>query len=389
MGQLVAQPPADDLLTRVRRRLADASDPTAATAEAIAEAVRQEAGGVIGDAELLRMVRTMRDELTGAGVLDPLLRLPGVTDILVTSPDEVWIDRGAGMERVEVCFPGPAEVRRLAVRLAGACGRRLDDAQPYVDAHLPGGIGGVGGAGVRVHAVLSPPAKDHTLISLRVLHPARRGLVDLAESGFAPPEAIAMLRAVIAHRCSFLVSGGTGTGKTTLLSALLAEVAATERIVCIEDTPELQPAHPHVVSLVTRPPNIEGAGEITRAELLRQALRMRPDRVVVGEVRGGEIVDLLGALNTGHQGGGGTVHANTIGDVPARVEALGALGGVSAQAIAAQFIAAVHVVIGVRRSAQGRRLAAIGVVEPDQPMRVSQVWPGDRDAFQRRVGELS
>ena len=263
------------LLDRVRRRLVESAAGTGA--EDIARAVREETGGVVGDAELLALLRTLRGELVGAGPLDRLLRLPGVTDVLVTAPDAVWIDRGGGPERVDVGFRDDAEVRRLAVRLASACGRRLDDAQPFVDGHLPGGAGD---AGVRVHAMLSPPADGNTLISLRVLRRAAMGLDDLVASGSVAGVAADLVRRVIASRRAFVVVGGTGTGKTTLLSALLAEVPARERILCVEDTPELHPDHPHVVKLVARPPNIEGAGEITQRDLLRQALRMRPDRIV-------------------------------------------------------------------------------------------------------------
>ncbi|WP_448851724.1 TadA family conjugal transfer-associated ATPase [Corynebacterium sp. 335C] len=364
---------APDLLARVRSRLADGGG-AASTADLIA-AVRAETGGVVGDAELLDLVRRLRGELSGCGPLDPLLRLPGVTDVLVTAPGAVWVDRGRGLERTGVVFDGDADVRRLAVRLAGACGRRLDDARPWADAHLPGGVPGAG-AGVRVHAVLAPPARGATQLSLRVLHPARRGLADLAAGGFAPPEAVDLLRRIVAARLSFLVAGGTGTGKTTLLAALLAEAAPTERILCIEDTPELAPAHPHVVSLTTRPANIEGAGEITQRDLVRQSLRMRPDRVVVGEIRGAEVVDLLAALNTGHDGGAGTVHANSAADVPARLEALGALGGLGREALHAQLLPAIRVVLAVSRRGGRRRLESVGVLA-GPPARVEAAWSAD------------
>lgn len=356
------------LLDRVRRRLVETS--AGVGAEEIARAVREETGGVVGDAQLLALLRTLRGELVGAGPLDRLLRLPGVTDVLVTAPDEVWVDRGDGPERAGVSFRDDAEVRRLAVRLASSCGRRLDDAQPFVDGHLPGGAGD---AGVRVHAMLSPPAARSTLISLRVLRRASMGLDDLVAAGALGPEAAGMARRVIASRRAFVVVGGTGSGKTTLLSALLGEVPARERILCVEDTPELRPEHPHVVGLVARPPNIEGAGEITQRDLLRQALRMRPDRIIVGEIRGAEVVDLLAALNTGHEGGAGTVHANSAADVPARFEALGALGGLGRDALHAQLAPALRVVLAVERAAGVRRLAQIGVLDGN-PVRVRTAW---------------
>ena len=203
-------------------------------------------------------------------------------------------------------------------------GRRLDDASPFVDAPLP--------HGVRLHAVL-PPIVEQVTVTLRVPRHRVWTLSDLVTSGMVPAEAEPLLRQVLARRASFLISGGTGSGKTTLLNALLGEVDPCERLVVVEDTRELAPRHPHVVRAQTRPPNIEGAGAVTLQHLVRQTLRMRPDRIVVGEVRGAEVVDLLTALNTGHAGGCSTVHANSAVDVVARLEALGALGGLSRFAV--------------------------------------------------------
>src|SRR5690606_12096635 len=203
--------------------------------------------------------------------------------------------------------------------------------------------------GVRLHAVLSPVALGGTCLSLRVLRPATQGLDALSRAGTVSAEAKTLLRKIIRARLAFLVVGGTGAGKTTLLSALLAEVAAEERIVCVEDAAELAPPHPHVVRLVARPANIEGAGAITLRDLVRQALRMRPDRIVVGEVRGAEVVDLLTTLNSGHDGGAGTVHANSPHEVPARLEALAGSGGMDRSALHSQLAAAVQVVLHVQR----------------------------------------
>lgn len=262
---------AVDLVERVRVRLAAAGG-EAGVGE-LAAAVRAEARGVVGDADVLAAVRTLQREFVGAGPLEPLLRDPGVSDVLVTGPGAVWVDRGAGLERAEVVFDDEDAVRRLAQRLAAAAGRRLDDASPYVDARLPG-------SGVRLHAVLPPVAADGTCVSLRVLRPARHDLDGLRVSGTVDAEGVALLESVVAARLAFLVTGGTGSGKTTVLSALLARVPAQERIVCVEDAEELRPAHPHVVRLVSRPANVEGAGQILLRDLVRQALRMRPDRLV-------------------------------------------------------------------------------------------------------------
>lgn len=350
----------EELLERVRHRLAEVSGHLSPAL--VARAIRAEAGGVLGDTDLLAALRVLQTELSGAGPLEALLREPTTADVLVTAPDAVWVDRGAGLERTDVRFADESAVRRLAQRLALSAGRRLDEAQPWVDGRLP--EAGYGGAGVRLHAVLPPVAADGTTVSLRVLRPATQGLDVLVESGSVPAEVAGLLEAVVAARLAFLVVGGTGSGKTTMLAALLARVDHRERIVCVEDAAELAPQHPHVVRLVARAPNVEGVGEVTVRQLVRQALRMRPDRVVVGEVRGAEVVDLLTALNTGHDGGAGTVHANSPREVPARLEALAALGGMDAAALHSQLAAAVQVVLHVHRGTDGARgLAAVGVLE--------------------------
>lgn len=364
-----------ELLDRVRDRLAEGAgevDPAR-----VAAALRAEAGGMLGDTDLLRALRLLQTEMTGAGVLEPLLHDPEVADVLVTAPDAVWVDRGRGLRRTTVRFPDEAAVRRLAQRLALSAGRRLDDAQPWVDGRLSGTEAALGNSfGVRLHAVLSPIAHGGTCLSLRVLRPAAQGLDALAASGAVLPEAKALLENIIRARLAFLVIGGTGAGKTTLLSGLLAKVDPAERIICVEDAAELAPPHPHVVRLVARPANVEGAGEVTVRDLVRQALRMRPDRLVVGEVRGPEVVDLLTALNTGHDGGAGTVHANSPREVPARLEALAALGGMSRAALHSQLAAAIQVVLHVHRDPDGTRtLREIGLVTPTETqVRITPAW---------------
>lgn len=347
-----------ELIERVRHRLVNSD--AAVTSEAVAAAVRQEAGGIVGETDVLAALQQTQQEFLGAGALEPLLRIPDVADVLVTAPDEVWVDSGNGLRRCEVTFPDEESVRRLAQRLALSAGRRLDDAQPWVDAWLPRAAG----AGtIRLHAILPPLSTDNTCLSLRVLRPATHDLADLRRRGTFDDVIADVLRSVIVNKRAFLICGGTGAGKTTLLSAMLGETPATERIVCVEEAGELRPTHPHVVRLVTRPPNIEGVGEVRVRDLVRQALRMRPDRLVVGEVRGAEVCELLAALNTGHEGGGGTVHANSLEEVPARIEALAALGGLTGAALHSQLDAAIHVAVHVRRDADGnRRVTGIGVV---------------------------
>lgn len=341
-----------DLLDAVRLRLAASGDePTPA---AVAAALRAQ-GRLLGDAEVLDVVTALRSEMVGAGPLEPLLADEDVTDVLVNGPDEVWVDRGAGLEPAEVAFADAGAVRRLAQRLAAAAGRRLDDARPWVDARLPDGT--------RLHAVLPPVAIGAPYLSLRVVRPRGFTLDELVAVGSMTPVTARLLRAVLDARLSFLVSGATGTGKTTLLSCLLSLVGPRERIVLAEDSAELRPHHPHVVRLETRPGNQEGAGQVTLRDLVRQALRMRPDRLVVGEVRGPEVLDLLAALNTGH-GGCGTVHANAARDVPARLEALGSTAGLDRAALHSQLAAALSVVVHLVRDRSGlRRVAEVHVLE--------------------------
>ncbi|MGI5339194.1 TadA family conjugal transfer-associated ATPase [Streptomyces sp. CA-181903] len=344
------------LLDAVRLRLAGTgTEPTPAR---VAEALRQE-GRLLGDTEVLGIATRLRSELVGTGPLEPLLAEPDVTDVLVTAPDRVWVDRGSGLRRVDVSFPDAAAVRRLAQRLAAVAGRRLDDARPWVDARLPDGT--------RLHAVLPPVAVGSTCLSLRVVRPRAFTLDELAAAGTLPPSGQWLLRAVLDARLSFVISGGTGSGKTTLLSSLLGLVAPDERIVLAEDSAELRPDHPHVVRLESRPANQEGTGRVTLRDLVRQALRMRPDRLVVGEVRGPEVTDLLAALNTGHEGGCGTVHANAAADVPARLEALGSTAGLDRAALHSQLAAALSVVIHLVRGRDGRRrVAEVHVLDRDR-----------------------
>jgi pilus assembly protein CpaF len=337
----------------VRDRLA--RNPGELTPHRVAEALR-ESGRPVGDAAVLAVYEALRRDVVGAGPLEPLLRTPHVTDVLVNGAERVYLDRGSGLELTPVRFPDEESVRRLAQRLAAVGGRRLDDATPYVDLRLPDGT--------RFHAVLAPLARPGTLVSLRVPRPRTFTIDELVDRGTLTPDTARVLRAIVRARLAFLVTGGTGTGKTTLLAALLSLVDRDERIVLVEDASELRPEHPHVVALEGRPANIEGAGAVEVRTLVRQALRMRPDRLVVGEVRGGEVVDLLAALNTGHEGGCGTLHANSAVDVPARVEALALAAGLGRAAAHSQLASAVHVVLHLARGPDGvRRLRQVAVPE--------------------------
>ena len=342
---------APQLLDEVRGQLAESG--AGCSPQSVAAALRA-SGRPVGQATVLAVHDALRSESIGAGPLDPLLVLPGITDILVNGPDRVWFDRGRGLERSEIRFADDDAVRRLAQRLAAAGGRRLDDSSPCVDVRLADGT--------RCHAVLAPLVRPGSSISLRIPHRLGLGLDDLVECGTMPDRGRALVQRILGARLAFLVTGGTGSGKTTLLGALLSAVPDTERLVIAEDSTELRPSHPHVVSLEARPPNLEGAGEITLRTLVREALRMRPDRLVVGEVRGSEVVDLLAALNTGHEGGCGTLHANSPAAVPARIEALALPAGMGRDAVHAQVAAGIGCVLHVARARDGtRRLTEVGV----------------------------
>lgn len=290
-----------------------------------------------------------------------LWEVPGVTDVLINGPGEVWIDRGIGLERADAVVPGvavadsAADIRALAVRLASLAGRRLDDASPAVDARLPDGA--------RLHAVLPPIADGCALLSLRRVRSASMTWEDLVCQGAVHPLIEPVLRGLVHAKASVIVSGATGSGKTTLLATLLAEVDPNERIVLIEEAGEVRPTHPHVVRLVERPPNVDGAGAMGMARLVREALRMRPDRLVLGECRGAEIREVLLALNTGHRGSLTTLHANAAADVPARLVALGALADLSEHAVAVHSAAAFAAVIHVEKDADRRRVAEVSILQ--------------------------
>lgn len=327
------------MLAGVRERLSRVNGRP--SRDQVVDALRA-SGTVLGSTALEEMIVRVRAELLGAGDLQVFLEDPQVTDVLVNGPADVWVDRGRGLERTGVDLGTAQDVRELAVRLAAAGGQRLDDACPTVDARLPDGT--------RLHAVIEPVAAAGAVISLRVLRTRAFTLDELVAAWMIPPGWEPVLDAIVAERASFLVSGATGTGKTTLLAALLSMVDPAERIITIEEARELAPAHPHVVSLVARRPNIEGSGAVDLSMLVRNALRMRPDRIVLGECRGAEVRDVLTALNTGHEGGCATVHANAAADVPARLEALAALAGMDREAVAAQAASALDVVIHLRRT---------------------------------------
>ncbi len=371
---------------RVRDLLA--GEPGELTPHRVAAALRA-TGGPVGDATVLAVFEDLRRDVVGAGPLEPLLRLDGVTDVLVNGCEPVRVDRGRGLETTDVVLPDEAAVRRLAQRLAALGGRRLDDATPYVDVRLPDGT--------RCHAVLAPLARPGSSISLRLPRREAPDLAGLVALGMMDAEVASLLRDVVARRLAFLVTGGTGTGKTTLLAAMLGAADPAERLVVVEDSSELRPRHPHVVGLEARLANAEGAGAVDLRTLVRQSLRMRPDRVVVGEVRGGEVVELMAALNTGHEGGCGTLHANTAASVPARVEALALAAGLGREAAHSQLASALDVVVHLSRGGDGRRRVAemalvgrdaTGMVESRCALRVGPDGVLTRGAAARELLDL-
>lgn len=307
-----------------------------------AEVVRGACPPASGTAHLLGDLATINAELAGFGPqLAPLLQDPTVTDVLINGPQQVWVDSGSGLCKTKLDFGSSANLRALAVRLAGAAGKRLDDAAPIADGTLPGGI--------RLHAVLPPLAVPYPVISLRC--PRAKGLnfAQLVECGTVPTTLAPVVTALIARKASCFISGATGSGKTTLLSALLELVPANQRIVCIEEVSELFPAHPHLVHLQERSANVQGAGAVPMSSLVRAAMRMRPDRIVLGECRGAEVREVLSAMNTGHEGTWATVHANAVTEVPARLVALGALALMPESTVAAQVVAGVDAFLQIRR----------------------------------------
>jgi pilus assembly protein CpaF len=303
----------------------------------------------LNHAERKQLVGDVLDELLGLGPLEPLLKDPTITDVLVNGHAKVYVERYGVLELSPVRFKDEKHLLRIIQKIVSAVGRRIDESSPLVDARLADGS--------RVNAVVSPLAIDGCLLSIRKFARIPISLDRLIEIGSVPLEVAEVLRAVVASRRNVLISGGTGSGKTTLLNAMSAFIADHERIVTIEDSAELQLQQHHVVRLETRPPNIEGKGEITQRDLVKNALRMRPDRIILGEVRAGEAFDMLQAMNTGHDGSMTTVHANTARDALSRVEQMIGMSGVDipARSARAQIASAINVVIQVARLSDGRR----------------------------------
>jgi pilus assembly protein CpaF len=301
-----------------------------------------------------QMVEDIRHEFFGLGPLEPLLADPTVSDILVNSPYRIFVERGGRLERAGVSFNDNDHVMRVIERIVSSVGRRIDESSPMVDARLQDGS--------RVNAVIPPVALDGPMLSIRRFGKIPLKMETLIEKGALTNEMAEMFRMCVKARLNILISGGTGAGKTTLLNALSAYIPEDQRIITIEDSAELMLQQPHVGRMETRPRNIEGRGEITQRDLVKNALRMRPDRIVIGEVRGGEAIDMLQAMNTGHDGSLTTIHANTPKDALIRVETMIQMAGlrISERAMRQQIASAIDLIIQVTRLSDGtRRITSI------------------------------
>ena len=299
--------------------------------------------------ELGLFVDEVIDELTGLGPLEPLLKDPTVSDILINTHESVYVERQGVLEPAAVRFKDEAHVLRIVNKIVAAVGRRVDESSPMVDARLHDGS--------RINAAIRPVAVDGPLVSIRKFAKQAFDLTRLVDNTTLRPAMAALLREAVQGRLSMMISGGTGSGKTTLLNALSRFISNRERIITIEDAAELQLQQPHVGRLETRPPNLEGKGEIRQRELVKNALRMRPDRILIGEVRGEEAFDMLNAMNTGHEGSLTTIHANSARDAIARLEQMVAMAGLtmSEHAVRAHIASAIRIIVQMQRLHDGQR----------------------------------
>ncbi|MFA5786625.1 MAG: CpaF family protein [Actinomycetota bacterium] len=358
---------AHELREKVRSRLlAEAPDAAWAQARgaerqgllrhAVARALREE-GLLLPAASFSRLVQSLGDEIAGLGPLEELLREPEVTDVLVNGPGPVWVERAGRLEKTAVSFEEPREIGDLLDRILGPLGLRVDEARPWVDARLADGS--------RLHAIVAPLALRGPVITIRRFARRPFGMADLVARETLSPAVARFLAGCVRAGANTVVSGATGVGKTTFLNALSEAIPEGERIVTVEDSAELRLLQSHVVGLEARPPNVEGRGEVSLRDLVRNALRMRPDRIVVGEVRGGEVLDMLQAMHTGHRGCMTTVHANGPEDVPVRLETLGGMAGtLPVQVVRGLVASALDLDVHLARSTTGRKVVSVAELGP-------------------------
>jgi pilus assembly protein CpaF len=328
--------------------------------------ILNEEGRLLTDEDRARLVEEIKNEMLGLGPLEPLLWDDTVTDILVNGHDQVYVEKGGKLFHTEIKFQDDAHLMLIIDRIVSQVGRRVDEASPMVDARLPDGS--------RINAIIPPLALDGPSLSIRRFGRKRFSIDDLVEKGSLVPEIVEFLEIIVKARLNILISGGTGSGKTTMLNCMSAFVPADERIVTIEDSAELSLQQPHIVRLETRPANVEGKGEVTARDLVKNSLRMRPDRIIVGEVRGAEVFDMLQAMSTGHDGSLGTIHANTPRDAMGRVEMMMLLSGISIpqKAMRQQIASALNIIVQVARLSDGGRkvmkISEISGMEGDMVM---------------------
>jgi len=350
---------------------------------ALTERVARERGAILPAQELAELQQYVINDVLGYGPIQPLLDDPEIQEVMVNAPREVFVERHGVVERSDVAFDDEAHIMAIVERILRRLGRRVDESSPAVDARIPE-------AGFRVHVIIPPLSLKGPTVTVRKF-PKLLGLQDLVALDAISPQAARFLSAAVAARANIIVSGGTGSGKTTLLNALSEFIPQSERIVTIEDTAELQLRHPHVVSLQARPANVEGKGAYTIRDLVVHALRMRPDRLIVGEVRRDEALDMLQAMNTGHDGSLTTVHANDPDDVTSRLETMVLQSGVSypLRAIRGQIASALHLIVHVARGDDGRRgiesIAEFGPLDGDS-LPVRDLFTRDPEGALRSVG---
>ncbi len=341
----------NDLIRRVDLK-ALSSLPSQGLREQLASLVVQmlnEYSAMLNMTEQRRMIQDIQNEVTGLGPIEPLLTDPGISDVLVNGPKQVYVERAGLLELTSVRFTDAAHLMKIIDKIVSRVGRHIDEASPMVDARLPDGS--------RVNAVIPPLAMDGPLLSIRRFPAEPLKINDLLEKKSLTPGMMELLTAMVRSKLSIVIAGGTGSGKTTLLNILSSAIPVNQRIVTIEDTAELRLQQPHVVRLETRPPNIEGTGEVNQRALVRNSLRMRPDRIIVGEVRGVEVLDMLQAMNTGHDGSMATVHANTPRDTLTRLENMCSMSGLSipAKIVRQQISSAITAIVQIARLTDGRR----------------------------------
>jgi len=347
-----------NLKERVRRRLLDEKDPQlldaspAVKRQRLRDAVQrvlEEDRVMIPGAEVAALVREISDDVMGLGPLEALLRDPRITEVMINGPDEIYVERRGRLEKIPLELDSEAQIHHLIERVIGPLGLRVDESQPFVEARLPDGS--------RLHAIIPPLAVGSPAVTIRKFSVTLFSFDDLIAAGTLTDAMAKFLDAAVRAKLNIIVSGGTGSGKTTLLNVLSSSIPATERLITIEEAAELRLARDNVVSLEARPPNIEGSGEVTVRDLVRNALRMRPDRIIVGEVRSGEALDMLQAMNTGHEGSLSTCHANSPQDLLARLETMVMMAelGLPGGPVRQQIASALHLIVHTTRFSDGSR----------------------------------